>query len=163
MIINSRRREKESQHQTEVQGKVWGKSVEQLRDCLSLIRSQGFEAGQHRGSMLKLRNGAGWLPDCYTDHLLVFEAHLNVLLECEDGFCQEGGSFLVPGIFEGDFPKNAPGLLSHPLLLPMKMEYVTWKEDSNNWGTFPSDNLSKILSMGYGLSFFSFPRNSGAH
>ena len=30
--------------------------------------------------------------------------------------------FLVPGIFEGDFPKNAPGLLPHPLLLPMKIE-----------------------------------------
>ena len=38
MIITSRRRKKESEHQTEVQGKVWGKSVEQLRDYLSPIR-----------------------------------------------------------------------------------------------------------------------------
>ena len=37
--------------------------------------------------MLKLRNGAGWLPDYDTDHLLVFEAHLKVRLGCEDGFC----------------------------------------------------------------------------
>ena len=79
-----------------------------------------------------------------------------------DSVRREGLSlFLVSS--RGVFPKNAPGLLSHPLLLPMKMEYVTWKEDSSHWGTLPSDNLSKILSMGYGLSFFSFPRNSGAH